>query len=208
VLPAGCVLTCLNMAAETVMTETATRAVRIISLSNGNSEFRMDNGNAGINVILVHGQPDVQAQRWHLMYGLFALDRSQIRCEKRLVAEQFPLPILPLHVWRWPAPGRTATACPQQPPLRARHHRHARHPGAPSHRPRRVRSGAAADSRFPAPAGAAALGRISGLQAAQGDHADQASVGGHRIVAVHALGPAAQRQRCTGRQHRLQRLGR
>lgn len=49
----GCVLTCLNMAAETVMTETATRAVRIISLSNGNSEFRMDNGNAGINVILV-----------------------------------------------------------------------------------------------------------------------------------------------------------
>jgi hypothetical protein len=47
------VLTCLNMAAETVMTETATRAVRIISLSNGNSEFRMDNGNAGINVILV-----------------------------------------------------------------------------------------------------------------------------------------------------------
>lgn len=49
----GCVLTCVNMAAETVMTETATRAVRIISLSNGNSEFRMDNGNAGINVILV-----------------------------------------------------------------------------------------------------------------------------------------------------------
>ena len=49
----GCVLTCLNMAAETVMTETATRAVRIISLSNGNSEFRMDNGNGGINVILV-----------------------------------------------------------------------------------------------------------------------------------------------------------
>ena len=49
----GCVPTCLNMAAETVMTETATRAVRIISLSNGNSEFRMDNGNAGINVILV-----------------------------------------------------------------------------------------------------------------------------------------------------------
>ena len=49
----GCVLTCLNMAAETVMTETATRAVRIISLANGNSEFRMDNGNAGINVILV-----------------------------------------------------------------------------------------------------------------------------------------------------------
>lgn len=49
----GCVLTCLNMAAETVVTETATRAVRIISLSNGNSEFRMDNGNAGINVILV-----------------------------------------------------------------------------------------------------------------------------------------------------------
>lgn len=49
----GCVLTCLNMAAETVMTETATRAVRIISLANGNSEFRMDNGNVGINVILV-----------------------------------------------------------------------------------------------------------------------------------------------------------
>ena len=49
----GCVLTCLNMAAETIMTETATRAVRIISLSNGNSEFRMDNGNAGINVILI-----------------------------------------------------------------------------------------------------------------------------------------------------------
>ncbi|NQE51914.1 hypothetical protein [Herbaspirillum rubrisubalbicans] len=49
----GCVLTCLNMAAETVLTESATRAVRIISLSNGNSEFRMDNGNAGINVVLV-----------------------------------------------------------------------------------------------------------------------------------------------------------
>jgi len=27
--------------------------VRIISLSNGNSEFRMDNGAAGINVVLV-----------------------------------------------------------------------------------------------------------------------------------------------------------
>ncbi|AYR23742.1 hypothetical protein [Herbaspirillum rubrisubalbicans] len=49
----GCVLTCLNMAAEIVLTESATRAVRIISLSNGNSEFRMDNGNAGINVVLV-----------------------------------------------------------------------------------------------------------------------------------------------------------
>ncbi len=50
---AGCVLTCLNMAGETVLTETATRAVRSISLSNGNSEFRLDNGNAGINVVLV-----------------------------------------------------------------------------------------------------------------------------------------------------------
>ena len=50
---AGCVLTCLNMAAETVLTEQASRAVRIISLSNGNSEFRMDNGAAGINVVLV-----------------------------------------------------------------------------------------------------------------------------------------------------------
>lgn len=49
----GCVLTCLNMAAETVLTENASRAVRIISLSNGNSEFRMDNGAAGINVVLV-----------------------------------------------------------------------------------------------------------------------------------------------------------
>ncbi|MGO0792350.1 hypothetical protein ACTOWA_21015 [Herbaspirillum seropedicae] len=50
---AGCVLTCLNMTGDTVLTEAASRAVRIISLSNGNSEFRLDNGAAGINVVLV-----------------------------------------------------------------------------------------------------------------------------------------------------------
>jgi hypothetical protein len=49
----GCVLTCMNQQGQSILTEPATRAVRIISLSNGNSEFRMDNGNAGVNVVLV-----------------------------------------------------------------------------------------------------------------------------------------------------------
>ncbi|KAF1037453.1 MAG: hypothetical protein GAK35_03926 [Herbaspirillum frisingense] len=49
----GCVLTCMNQQGQSILTEQATRAVRIISLSNGNSEFRMDNGTAGVNVVLV-----------------------------------------------------------------------------------------------------------------------------------------------------------
>ncbi|WP_245200409.1 hypothetical protein [Herbaspirillum sp. LeCh32-8] len=49
----GCVLTCMNQQGQAILTEQATRAVRIISLSNGNNEFRMDNGNAGVNVVLV-----------------------------------------------------------------------------------------------------------------------------------------------------------
>jgi hypothetical protein len=48
-----CVLTCLNQQGQSILTEQATRAVRIISLSNGNTEFRLDNGPAGINVVLV-----------------------------------------------------------------------------------------------------------------------------------------------------------
>ncbi|WDZ94815.1 hypothetical protein Herbaro_15140 [Herbaspirillum sp. WKF16] len=49
----GCVLTCLNQQGQSILTEQAARAVRIISLSNGNTEFRMDNGTAGVNVVLV-----------------------------------------------------------------------------------------------------------------------------------------------------------
>lgn len=49
----GCVLTCLSQEGQSVLTEQATRAVRIISLSNGNTEFRMDNGGGAINVVLV-----------------------------------------------------------------------------------------------------------------------------------------------------------
>lgn len=49
----GCVLTCLNQQGQSILTEQAVRAVRIISLSNGNTEFRMDNGTAGVNVVLV-----------------------------------------------------------------------------------------------------------------------------------------------------------
>lgn len=49
----GCVLTCMNQQGQSILTEQATRAVRIISLSNGNTEFRLDNGTAGVNVVLV-----------------------------------------------------------------------------------------------------------------------------------------------------------
>ncbi|WP_237772453.1 hypothetical protein [Herbaspirillum robiniae] len=49
----GCVLACMNQQGQSILTEQAARAVRIISLSNGNTEFRMDNGTAGVNVVLV-----------------------------------------------------------------------------------------------------------------------------------------------------------
>lgn len=49
----GCTLTCSNQQGLAVLNEQASRAIRIISLSNGNTEFRLDNGSDGINVVLV-----------------------------------------------------------------------------------------------------------------------------------------------------------
>ncbi|EJM97905.1 hypothetical protein [Herbaspirillum sp. YR522] len=51
-----CTLTCMNPQGTAVIKENATRAVRIISLSNGNTEFRLDSGTEGVNVILVSTQ--------------------------------------------------------------------------------------------------------------------------------------------------------
>lgn len=53
-VPSGvCTLSCQNQQGLVVINEQATRAVRIISLSNGNTEFRLDNGAEGVNVVLV-----------------------------------------------------------------------------------------------------------------------------------------------------------
>jgi len=51
-----CTLTCMGAQGATVIKENATRAVRIISLSNGNTEFRLDSGTEGVNVVLVSTQ--------------------------------------------------------------------------------------------------------------------------------------------------------
>lgn len=51
-----CTLTCMSSQGTAVIKENATRAVRIISLSNGNTEFRLDSGSEGINVVLVSTQ--------------------------------------------------------------------------------------------------------------------------------------------------------
>jgi hypothetical protein len=51
-----CTLTCMSPQGTAVIKENATRAVRIISLSNGNTEFRLDSGAEGVNVVLVSTQ--------------------------------------------------------------------------------------------------------------------------------------------------------
>jgi len=51
-----CTLTCMSPQGTAVIKENATRAVRIISLSNGNTEFRLDSGTEGVNVVLVSTQ--------------------------------------------------------------------------------------------------------------------------------------------------------